>query len=100
MFQELVHDHTFIALDYLEELKKWSDPAHYDENVHVVQLPYSAPVIPTAISLEQQKEKKKELARRLIEINARKREEKVFLKVFKIKQILKYNLMKYVLGSS
>lgn len=73
----MIHDHTFIALDYLDELKKWSEPPHYDENVHIVQLPYTVPVLPSAVSLEQQKEKKKELARRLIEMNARKREERV-----------------------
>lgn len=64
-------------MDYEEELKKWAEPIHYDENVHIIQLPYSVPVAPNPVSVEQQKEKKKELARRLIEINARKREEKV-----------------------
>ena len=57
---------------------------HYDENVHIIQLPYSIPVTPNPLSVEQQKEKKKELARRLIEINARKREEKVRLQNLKI----------------
>lgn len=33
--------------------------------------------IPIHISVEQQKERKKEMARRLLEINARKREERL-----------------------
>lgn len=66
-----------IALNYQEELSKWADADYYDTHVLRVQLPYIAPVTAPGLTLEQQKERKRELARRLMEINARKREERV-----------------------
>lgn len=75
--QELIHEHSFIALNYQEELSKWASPEYYDSNVLRVQLPYVAPVSTPGLTVEQQKERKRELARRLMEINARKREERV-----------------------
>ncbi|XP_043274906.1 actin-related protein 5 [Venturia canescens] len=75
--EELIHEHSFIAYNYQEEVKKWSDPDHYDANVLRVQLPYVAPASTPGLTVEQQKERKRELARRLMEINARKREERL-----------------------
>lgn len=66
-----------IALSYQDEISKWADPDHYDTNVLRVQLPYVAPANTPGLTVEQQKERKRELARRLMEINARKREERV-----------------------
>jgi len=66
-----------IALDYQEDLSKWADVDYYDTHVLRVQLPYIAPATTPGLTLEQQKERKRELARRLMEINARKREERV-----------------------
>lgn len=65
-----------MAIHYMEELKKWSDQDYYDQTVHKIQLPYVATSTPV-LTAEQQKERRKELAKRLIEINARKREERV-----------------------
>ncbi|XP_063984211.1 actin-related protein 5 [Diachasmimorpha longicaudata] len=75
--EELIHDHSSIALDYQDEIKKWGDVDHYDSNVLRVQLPYVAPATSPGLTVEQQKERKRELARRLMEINARKREERL-----------------------
>ncbi|XP_015599321.1 actin-related protein 5 [Cephus cinctus] len=75
--EELIHEHSVIALDYQDEISKWADPDHYDMNVLRVQLPYVAPTSTPGLSVEQQKERKRELARRLMEINARKREERL-----------------------
>lgn len=44
-----------------------------------IQLPYTVQAVAPGLTPEQQKERRKELARRLIEINARKREERVRL---------------------
>lgn len=66
-----------IALQYQQEIMKWADVEYYDKNVLRVQLPYVAPVITPGLTVEQQRERKRELARRLMEINARKREERV-----------------------
>ncbi|GLH02555.1 Actin-related protein 5 [Gryllus bimaculatus] len=75
--QELVHDQTFVAEHYMEELSRWADTDYYEAHVVRVQLPYTiAPVAP-GLSAEQQRERRRELARRLVEINARKREERL-----------------------
>ncbi|KAH0953006.1 hypothetical protein HN011_012536 [Eciton burchellii] len=75
--EELIHEHSMIALDYQEDLSKWADVDYYDTHVLRVQLPYIAPTTTPGLTLEQQKERKRELARRLMEINARKREERL-----------------------
>ncbi|KAJ6649385.1 Actin-related protein 5 [Pseudolycoriella hygida] len=73
----LLHNHCSFALDYIDELKKWSSVTFYDENVRKIQLPYNTPVAVTTLTAEQKFEKKRELAKRLADINARKREEKL-----------------------
>lgn len=39
--QELVRDHTHMAVDYLAELEEWQSHDYYDEHVHKIQLPFS-----------------------------------------------------------
>ncbi|XP_058806615.1 actin-related protein 5 [Phymastichus coffea] len=75
--EELIHDHSMVALQYQKEILMWADAEYYDSNVLRVQLPYVAPATTPGLTLEQQKERKRELARRLMEINARKREERL-----------------------
>lgn len=78
--EEILHEHCEIAEDYLGELQRWSDGDYYDQNVRCFQLPYSQHSnhsSQSSLTPEQQKERRRELARRLIEINARKREEKL-----------------------
>ncbi|XP_046673502.1 actin-related protein 5 isoform X2 [Homalodisca vitripennis] len=70
--EELLHEHCYIAKDYGEDLNNWSCEEHYEQHVRRIQLPYSV-----GLSTEQQRERRKELARRLMEINARKREQKL-----------------------
>ncbi|XP_063365543.1 actin-related protein 5 [Cydia amplana] len=75
--EELLQEHCTIALDYQEEIKKWANPDYYEANVKKIQLPYVQTVSSSGLTAEQQKERKKEMARRLLEINARKREERL-----------------------
>ncbi|XP_057325666.1 actin-related protein 5 [Microplitis mediator] len=75
--EEIVHEYSSISLDYQDEISKWADPDYYDANVLRIQLPYVAPVTTPGLTAEQQKERKRELARRLMEMNARKREERL-----------------------
>ncbi|KAJ8681138.1 hypothetical protein QAD02_016925 [Eretmocerus hayati] len=75
--EELIHEHSRIAVEYQDDILKWADLDFYNKNVLRVQLPYVAPVAAPGLSAEQQKERKRELARRLMEINARKREERL-----------------------
>ncbi|XP_053610710.1 actin-related protein 5 isoform X3 [Plodia interpunctella] len=75
--EEILHEHCSIALDYQEEIKKWANPDYYEANVKRVQLPFVQSASSSGLTAEQQKERKKEMARRLLEINARKREERL-----------------------
>ncbi|CAG2063620.1 unnamed protein product, partial [Timema podura] len=77
LLQSLVHEQCFLAVDYQAELQHWSDSEHYESHVRRIQLPYTMPVVNSGLTIEQQKERRKELARRLTEINARKREERL-----------------------
>ncbi|XP_039756540.1 actin-related protein 5 [Pararge aegeria] len=75
--EEVLREHSTIALDYQEEIRKWANPDYYEANVKRVQLPFVQPTSSSGLTAEQQKERKKEMARRLLEINARKREERL-----------------------
>ncbi|XP_063386419.1 actin-related protein 5 [Cydia fagiglandana] len=75
--EEILQEHCTIALDYQEEIKKWANPDYYEANVKKIQLPYVQTTSSSGLTAEQQKERKKEMARRLLEINARKREERL-----------------------
>ena len=76
IWQALIFDHGRIATYYQEEANKWGDIEYYDQHVKRIQLPYNIP-ISTPLTPDQQREKRKELAKKLVEINARKRVEKV-----------------------
>lgn len=82
--QALIFDHGFISTNYKEEVEQWTDVDYYEQHVKRIQLPYSVP-ISTPLTPDQQREKRKELARKLVEINARKREEKVRLQFFMLR---------------
>ncbi|KAI5704017.1 hypothetical protein M8J75_001135 [Diaphorina citri] len=73
--EELLWDYGFVATDYREHLRKWLDAEFYDSNVVKVQLPYAVPV--PNLTTEQQKDRRKELAKKLVEMNAKKREERL-----------------------
>ena len=79
-------------MNYQEELNCWADSDHYDDNVRRIQLPYTVQAVTPGLTPEQQKERCKELARRLIEINARKREERVrqLIQVYILHDFLSY----------
>lgn len=76
-----------MAEDYLEELDKWADPEYYDRHVRKIQLPFTPAPSQAAnsVALEQQQQRRKENVRRLVEINAKKREERVSFPVLFIR---------------
>ncbi|XP_076343556.1 actin-related protein 5 isoform X2 [Tachypleus tridentatus] len=51
--EDFLHNHTYIAENYQEELKKWTDPEFHENNVHRIQLPYTP--LPGNISAESGK---------------------------------------------
>lgn len=76
----LLHNHCSVAYDYLDELQKWSALDFYEQNVKKIQLPYNSALNSTTgqtLTVEQKNEKKRELAKRLADINARKRDERL-----------------------
>lgn len=74
----MLYEHGFLAVHYTDTLKQWSDAEYYDNNVKRIQLPYSTAVVLTP---DQQRDKRRELAKKLVEMNAKKRDEKVILTI-------------------
>lgn len=87
--EELLHEHTVIAYDYGEQLRQWADIGYYEAHVKKFQLPYNQTVnsVPT-LTDEQKLEKKRDLAKRLTEMNARRREEKLAEDEAQLNQLL------------
>ncbi|XP_053688203.1 actin-related protein 5 [Sabethes cyaneus] len=75
--ETMIHTYCSVAYDYLESLKNWACLEYYDQNVIKIQLPYNQAASAPVLTAEQRVEKRKELSRRLAEINLRKREEKL-----------------------
>lgn len=74
--EELVRDHCHLATDYNTELQEWVSNDYYDEHVHKIQLPYSnAPG--NQLSADQQKERREQQIKRLKEVSAKRRLEKL-----------------------
>ncbi|XP_012694236.2 actin-related protein 5 [Clupea harengus] len=75
--EELLHQHSYIASDYQQVLEKWRSPEFYEQEVHRIQLPFSAKLAGAAVvGAEERQERRANQLRRLQEINARRREEK------------------------
>lgn len=62
---------------FSSELEKWRSPEFYEREVHRMQLPFSGKVPSSGVSVEEKQERKAQQMRRLQEINARRREEKL-----------------------
>lgn len=45
--EELLHSICAVALDYEEELYRWTDPEYYEGNIKKIQLPYTASLTPS-----------------------------------------------------
>jgi len=69
-----------MATDYSKELDEWTSTDYYDEHVHKIQLPYAQVQAPQNGGMkneEKEKLRRQKQGRRLQEINARRREEKL-----------------------
>ena len=69
--QELLVGHCYVAGDYFDELKKWQSSLFYDETALKIKVPI------VNNTTEKDLEQRKALARRLKDINQKKREEKI-----------------------
>ncbi|XP_028308280.1 actin-related protein 5 [Gouania willdenowi] len=75
--EELLHEHSYTAVDYHEELEKWRSPEYYEREVHRMQLPFSNKLPGGGTCMEDRHERRAQQLRRINEINARRREEKL-----------------------
>ncbi|XP_053571401.1 actin-related protein 5 [Bombina bombina] len=75
--EEILHEHCYVPDDYIEALQKWRCPYYYEQNVHKMQLPFSAKLLGSSLTSEEKQERRQQQLRRLQELNARRREEKL-----------------------
>jgi len=75
--EEMMTDHCYVVKDFGPELRLWSDVDYYQTNVHKMQLPYTVAPKPAPVDPEVLKQRRQEMAKRLVEMNAKKREEKL-----------------------
>ncbi|XP_075757454.1 actin-related protein 5 isoform X2 [Pelodiscus sinensis] len=86
--EEILHEHSYIAEDYIEELQKWRSPEYYESNVHKMQLPFSSKLLGSTLTSEEKQERRQQQLRRLQELNARRREEKLQLDQERLERLL------------
>uniref|UniRef100_A0A3P9HKS4 Actin-related protein 5 n=1 Tax=Oryzias latipes TaxID=8090 RepID=A0A3P9HKS4_ORYLA len=75
--EELLHEHSYTAVDYHEEMEKWRSPEFYEREVHRMQLSFSGKLPSGCVTAEERQERRAQQLRRLQEINARRREERL-----------------------
>jgi len=68
---------TKVSSDFFGELQQWKDPDYYEKHEVKVQLPFVQVEKPPPANPQVVKARRQELGRRLMEINARKREAKL-----------------------
>ncbi|XP_013922691.1 PREDICTED: actin-related protein 5 [Thamnophis sirtalis] len=86
--EEILHEHSYIAEDYKEEMQKWRSPEYYENNVHKMQLPFSNKLLGSTVTSEEKQERRQQQLRRLQELNARRREEKLQLDQERLERLL------------
>ena len=86
--EEVVARHTRVSPHFRAELRKWRDGDYYDKNVLKIQLPFTVQPKAAPPDPEVLRARRQELARRLVEINARKRDEKMVADEATLKQML------------
>ena len=75
--EEILQYHCRVVTDYNHEIAKWSDTEFYNRNVKRLQLPFNLVPRTPVTDPEVVKQRRQELAKRLVEMNAKKREEKL-----------------------
>lgn len=69
-------------------MEKWRSPEYYENNVHKMQLPFSNKLLGSTLSSEEKQERRQQQLRRLQELNARRREEKLQLDQERLDRLL------------
>ncbi|KAK1156264.1 actin-related protein 5-like [Acipenser oxyrinchus oxyrinchus] len=86
--EETLHQHCYIAQDYQQELDRWRCGEFYEKEVHRLQLPFSQKLLSSTLSAEERLERRSQQLRRLQELNARRREEKLQLDQERLERLL------------
>ncbi|XP_042299487.1 actin-related protein 5 [Sceloporus undulatus] len=86
--EEILHEHSYVAEDYKDEMQKWRSPEYYENNVHKMQLPFSNKLLGSTLTSEEKQERRQQQLRRLQELNARRREEKLQLDQERLDRLL------------
>lgn len=73
---------------FFAELQKWRCPDYYENNVHKMQLPFSSKLLGSTLTAEEKQERRQQQLRRLQELNARRREEKLQLDQERLERLL------------
>lgn len=76
-----------------EELQRWRCPDYYENNVHKMQLPFSSKLLGSTLTSEEKQERRQQQLRRLQELNARRREEKLQLDQERLDRLLCVQVM-------
>jgi len=76
-----------VSSDFFSQLRQWKDPEFYERNEVKVQLPFVPVVKPPPTDPEVLKARRQELGRRLMEINAKKRESKMLENIRILEQL-------------
>ncbi|CAH1787781.1 unnamed protein product, partial [Owenia fusiformis] len=85
--EELVHKHSYMSKNYLEELKLWGTDNYYNKNVHKIQLPYTKKV-EVVVDPELQKARREVHIKRLKELAAKRREAQLINDESKLRLLL------------
>ncbi|XP_038659526.1 actin-related protein 5 [Scyliorhinus canicula] len=86
--EEILHERCYIAADYMEELDLWKLPDFYTKNIHRMQLPFNNKLLASTLTAEERMERRQQQIRRLQELNARRREEKLQLDQERLERLL------------
>lgn len=79
---------TVTLLSKHAELQKWRCPEYYENNMHKMQLPFSNKLLGSTLTSEEKQERRQQQLRRLQELNARRREEKLQLDQERLDRLL------------
>jgi len=85
---------TVILLLKHSELQKWRSPEYYENNMHKMQLPFSNKLLGSTLTSEEKQERRQQQLRRLQELNARRREEKLQLDQERLDRLLYIQVIK------
>ena len=66
-----------MSAHFIDELNMWRDRDYYSKHVRRLQLPFTVTAKPPPVDPEVLKMRRQEMAKRLVEMNARKREERL-----------------------